>query len=73
MAQAKLHQSSSGLTLPWNKIRHLYQGFIALIATWQSRAKQRRELMEMEPRILRDLGLSRVEATLESAKPFWRP
>jgi len=73
MAPAKLHQSTSEHALPLAPAQGLWRNLAALIATWQSRAKQRRELQEMEPRILRDLGLSKAEAAFESAKPFWRP
>lgn len=73
MAPADLHQSTSEQALPLAQTRGLWRSFAALVATWQSRAKQRRELQEMEPRILRDLGLSKAEAASESAKPLWRP
>lgn len=73
MAQVNLHQSTSELTLSRGQAGGLLRGIAALIATWQSRAKQRRELQEMEPWVLRDLGLSKAEAASEAAKPFWRP
>ena len=73
MAPANLHQSTSEHALPLVQSRSLWRSLTALVATWQARAKQRRELQEMEPRVLRDLGLSQAEAASESAKPFWRP
>ena len=73
MAQVNLHQSISGQALPRPHARGLWRAITALVATWQSRAQQRRELLEMEPWVLRDLGISRVEAASEAAKPFWRP
>ena len=73
MAQADLHQSSSEVSLSMAQIRGLWRGFAAVIAMWQSRAKQRRELQELESWALRDLGLSKAEAASEAAKPFWRP
>jgi uncharacterized protein YjiS (DUF1127 family) len=73
MAQANLHQSTSGQTLPRAHIRGLWRAIAILIATWQSRAQQRRELLGLEPWALRDLGISRAEAAAEAAKPFWRP
>ncbi len=73
MASANLHQSTSDPPLPLAQAGGLWRGLVALIATWQSRAKQRRELKEMEPWVLRDLGLSKAEAASEAAKPFWRP
>jgi uncharacterized protein YjiS (DUF1127 family) len=42
------------------------------LAGWQQRARQRRELRRMSDRELKDIGLSRVDAEREAAKPFWR-
>jgi len=72
MAQTNLHQSTSGRALPLPPARRLWRGFITLIAIWQNRAQQRRELLEADSRILRDLGLSKAEVAAEAAKPFWR-
>lgn len=38
------------------------------LALWHFRAKSRRELEELEDRLLRDAGVDRSEAY----KPFWR-
>jgi uncharacterized protein YjiS (DUF1127 family) len=73
MAQANLHQSSSEAILALAQSRGLCRRFATLIALWQSRAKQRHELRELEAWVLRDLGLSKAEAASEAAKPFWRP
>ena len=44
------------------------------VATWIVRSGQRRALRELaqEGRLLSDVGLTRVQALLESGKPFWR-
>ena len=72
MARANLHQSTSGQALPVASPRGLWRRFIALIVTWQSRAQQRRELLDADSRVLRDLGLSKAEVAAEASKPFWR-
>lgn len=36
------------------------------------RASQRRVLLELDDHLLRDIGLSRRDALIESARPFWR-
>lgn len=36
------------------------------------RARQRRELAQLDARMLRDLGLTRGQALAEARKPFWR-
>lgn len=73
MAQANLHQSASENPLILAQIRTLWRVIAVLMLTWHARAKQRRELRELEPWVLRDLGLSKLDAAVEAAKPFWRP
>jgi uncharacterized protein YjiS (DUF1127 family) len=43
-----------------------------LVAIWERRARERRALGEMSEHMLKDLGISRVDARRESEKPFWR-
>lgn len=42
------------------------------LAEWQARAMERRHLMGLDARLLRDAGLSHADAAAEYAKPFWR-
>jgi uncharacterized protein YjiS (DUF1127 family) len=44
----------------------------ALIADWTARVRQRRALAGLDDQMLRDVGITRVEAARESEKPFWR-
>jgi uncharacterized protein YjiS (DUF1127 family) len=46
--------------------------FIKLIGAWRRRARGRRELMAKTDRELRDLGITRQDASREATKPFWR-
>ena len=48
---------------------------LALFALWSLRAAQRRQLAEIafDPRLLRDLGLTELDAAREIRKQFWRP
>jgi uncharacterized protein YjiS (DUF1127 family) len=39
---------------------------------WRMRSRGRRTLLELDDRMLRDLGLTRGEAYREATKPFWR-
>lgn len=43
----------------------------AALATWGERLKQRAALAEMDERMLKDIGVSRVDALTEADKPFW--
>jgi uncharacterized protein YjiS (DUF1127 family) len=42
------------------------------IAEWRRRARERRELSELDERDRHDLGISRCDAQREAQKPFWR-
>ena len=39
--------------------------------TWQKRHRMRRELLSLDDRLLRDMGLSRCDAEREGRRPFW--
>ncbi len=43
-----------------------------LLTEWQARERQRRQLRELDDRLLRDIGISRVDAGREARKPFWQ-
>ena len=43
------------------------------LAEWRHRARSRRELMNLDDAVLRDIGISRCSAGFEAYKPFWRP
>ncbi len=43
-----------------------------VIYDWQYRACTRHQLMTMDDRLLKDMGLSRYDALREGGKPFWR-
>lgn len=38
---------------------------------WRERTTTRRQLGELDARMLNDIGLSDFDAKLEAAKPFW--
>jgi uncharacterized protein YjiS (DUF1127 family) len=45
---------------------------LAVFHIWRQRLRDRRALMLMDERSLRDLGLTRYDALYEARKPFWR-
>jgi uncharacterized protein YjiS (DUF1127 family) len=63
---------------PWhpNQRRELWPfvtfAAVSRIALWIERARQRRMLSELDDHMLRDIGITRVEAACECEKPFWR-
>lgn len=47
-------------------------GFRNTLVLWQTRARQRSRLLELDDRLLRDIGVSRDFAEREGRKPFWK-
>jgi len=46
---------------------------IAMAALWWERGRSRRVLARLDDHALTDIGVTRTEAQIESAKPFWEP
>ena len=42
------------------------------IVIWLNRRQGRRDLSELDDRLLADVGISRQDALREAGKPFWR-
>jgi len=53
-------------------LAHLGQRLLARLALWQQRARTRRQLAQLDVRLLADAGISPAARTEEVAKPFWR-
>ena len=56
--------------------RPLVQQFVLLwkiLELWQERSRQRRQLLELDDRLLKDIGVSRADVEREAYKPFWKP
>lgn len=45
---------------------------IDLLMLWQRRSVDRQRLHDMDGRRLEDMGIGRIDALKEAAKPFWR-
>jgi uncharacterized protein YjiS (DUF1127 family) len=48
-------------------------GAIELVLDWQEVARQRRSLLELDERLLKDIGITRADALREASRPFWDP
>lgn len=44
---------------------------VALLNIWAQRRRDRRALIELDDRLLRDIGLDRLAARREAERPFW--
>ncbi|MDH5489297.1 MAG: DUF1127 domain-containing protein [Rhodospirillaceae bacterium] len=45
---------------------------LVVLLTWQRRKAMRYLIMEMEERMLKDIGYTREDIKKEAAKPFWK-
>lgn len=54
-------------------LRRVVLQIINTLHVWQERARQRRELAQLDDRMLRDIGLTRSDVYRETSKPFWAP
>jgi uncharacterized protein YjiS (DUF1127 family) len=43
-----------------------------ILAVWHARARQRRQLRQLDDRLLRDIGIDRLAVLRECGKPFWK-
>ena len=48
------------------------QQLLALLHIWQQRSRSRRQLAQLDSRLLADTGISEAERQVELSKPFWR-
>ena len=60
------------ITTPATVQRSAGCGLLRLLLRWCDRHRQRRQLGELDDRLLDDVGLTRATADAERCKPFWR-
>ena len=53
--------------------RRLLQNLLSRFLGWRERARSRHLLLQLDDRMLRDVGLSRSDVDRECAKYFWQP
>ena len=44
----------------------------ATLRLWQDRVSGRQQLLRLDEHVLRDIGITRLQAEAEANKPFWR-
>lgn len=52
-------------TGPWRQL-------LDTLRLWRQRARGRQHLREFDDHVLRDIGITRLQAEAEATKPFWR-
>ena len=56
----------------WREIlRSAAGGLVLALLRWQELAQQRRRLLSLDDRMLKDIGITRAEAMREGMRPFW--
>ena len=63
------------LPLPYRACRlgpGLLAQALATLRLWRQRSRGRRDLLALDYRDLRDIGITAVDAEWEAAQPFWR-
>ena len=55
-----------------DRVRPIVGQAVALLREWRRRARSRQELARLDDRMLRDIGVTRVDTWQEINKPFWR-
>jgi uncharacterized protein YjiS (DUF1127 family) len=75
MEEAMVRLGLLGLLVPTVKLvptMVLAKHLVATLKIWHARARQRRRLAMLDDQLLKDIGLTRCDAEMEAAKPFWR-
>ena len=57
---------------PQSSLRRTLARIAGRCGAWIERGRSRRALAELDDRLLRDIGVTRFDASHEVAKPFWR-
>ncbi len=65
-------RSCEGTIARRGSLRRFLSSLLSLPLIWQERYTQRRHLAELEPYMLKDMGLTKADVNEESLKPFWR-
>ncbi len=70
-----LHAGDDGGVIPAappTHVRHIsLRSWTKVIGTWFARYRQRHDLAELDDRMLKDIGVTRDQASHEIDKPFW--
>jgi len=56
---------------PAAMLKRRVANLFTVVTTWLERAHQRRQLLDLDDRLLKDIGISRTDALAAGARPFW--
>ena len=66
------HVQTLNRSVLWANFGNPVTRLFATIVAWQQRYELRQHLLEMDDRLLDDIGFSRAMARQEAARPFWK-
>lgn len=64
-------QAARDVAVPFRR-RGLFSLLLQNLIEWQERASSRQSLVELDDRLLRDIGLTRSMVDAETNKSFWQ-
>jgi uncharacterized protein YjiS (DUF1127 family) len=70
------HRHSMVIPWIWTVRRSRWARCLETLRTWQHRHRERRQLrclLQMDERLLQDIGLCRTYVAWKASRPFWRP
>jgi uncharacterized protein YjiS (DUF1127 family) len=56
----------------WSRVRNVLASVVDTLFVWHARSSDRGRLLDMDDRMLCDIGVSRAAVRQEALKPFWR-
>ena len=56
----------------FGEVSRIARNAVERVKLWHSRARERQVLAELDDYMLRDIGLTRSDARMESERPFWQ-
>lgn len=62
----------SWLRQGWRGLNKAVVQGVDAILTWRERVQMRRQLLSLDDRLLKDIGITRLQAHSEAEKPFWQ-
>lgn len=65
------HQAEIGLGSTLKRLNSAVERALAKVSCWIEVVKQRRELMDLDDRLLKDIGINRAKANSEGHRHFW--
>lgn len=71
-AEAASARTAGLSSAPASSMRNGAASLRRRLALWRARHGERRHLLEMDDRELRDIGITRYDALNEGTKPWWR-